>query len=136
MIEMLKKINHIGIVVKNIEEAISAYSKALGIDPESVTEIPDVRLKACVFRIGDMEIELLHYDNPKIPVVKSLLGDREGLNHICYEVEGLDGAIDRLVKMGFSLVDGFPRKGVHGRIAFFIPPHSREERIEIIEVEA
>jgi hypothetical protein len=51
-------------------------------------------------------------------------------------VEGFDDTMKRLIGNGFKLIDGFPRKGVDGRIAFFIPPHSSEERIEILEVEA
>jgi len=133
---MIKKINHIGIVVRNFQEALTVYSIGLGMKLERTVEIPDVDLKIGVFKIGDTEIELLQYGNPDLPIVKSLRGDRAGLNHICYEVEGFDEVMKKLVKKGFTLVEGFPRKGVHGRIAFFIPPHSPEERMEILEVDA
>jgi len=132
---MFKKINHIGIVVKNLGEAIPVYSKGLGIAPEKVTEIRDVRLKIAVLRIGEVEIELLEYGNPDLPMAKALRGDQPGINHVCYEVDGFDQTMEKLMDAGFSLVEGFPRKGVHGKIAFFIPPHSPEERIEILEVE-
>jgi len=132
---MLKRINHIGIVVKNLGEAISVYSKGLGIAPETVTEIKDVQLKIAVLRIGEVEIELLEYGNPDLPIAKALRGNQPGINHVCYEVERFDETMEKLMTTGFSLVEGFPRKGVHGKIAFFIPPHSPEERIEILEVE-
>jgi len=132
---MFKKINHIGIVVKNLGEAIPVYSKGLGIAPEKVTEIRDVRLKIAVLRIGEVEIELLEYGNPDLPMAKALRGDQPGINHVCYEVDGFDQTMEKLMDAGFSLVEGFPRKGVHGKIAFFIPPHSPEERIEILEME-
>jgi methylmalonyl-CoA/ethylmalonyl-CoA epimerase len=132
---MFKKINHIGIVVKSLEEAIPIYSKGLGIAPEKVAEIKDVQLKIAVLRIGEIEIELLEYGNPDLPIAKALRGNQPGINHICYEVERLDQTMEKLMATGFSLVEGFPRKGVHGKIAFFIPPHSPEERIEILEVE-
>jgi methylmalonyl-CoA epimerase len=131
-----KKINHVGIVVKNLREALNSYSEGLDIKVERLVEIPDVQLKIGVLKIGKIEIELLEYGNPELPIVKSLRGDRAGLNHICYEVERFDEVMMDLIKKGFTLVEGFPRKGVHGRIAFFIPPHSSEERIEILEVEA
>ena len=131
-----KKINHVGIVVKNLREALNSYSEGLDIKVERLVEIPDVQLKIGVLKIGEIEIELLEYGNPELPIVKSLRGDRAGLNHICYEVERFDEVMMDLIKKGFTLVEGFPRKGVHGRIAFFIPPHSSEERIEILEVEA
>lgn len=131
-----KKINHVGIVVKNLREALNSYSEGLDIKVERLVEIPDVQLKIGVLKIGEIEIELLEYGNPELPIVRSLRGDRAGLNHICYEVERFDEVMMDLIKKGFTLVEGFPRKGVHGRIAFFIPPHSSEERIEILEVEA
>mgnify|MGYP005846220693 FL=1 len=132
---MFKKINHIGIVVKSLEEAIPVYSRGLGVVPEKVTEIRDVQLKVAVLRIGEVEIELLEYGNPDLPIAKALRGNQRGINHICYEVEAFDRTMATLGAQGFSLVEGFPRKGVHGRIAFFIPPHSPEERIEILEVD-
>jgi methylmalonyl-CoA epimerase len=132
---MFRKINHIGIVVRNLGEATAVYSKGLGIEPEKISEIKDVQLKVAVLRIGEVEIELLEYGNPELPIVKSLRGDQPGMNHICYEVEKFDEAMADLVAQGFSLVEGFPRKGVHGKIAFFIPPHSPLERMEILEVQ-
>ena len=132
---MFKRINHIGIVVKSLEEAIPIYSKGLGIAPEKVSEIKDVQLKVAVLRIGEVEIELLEYGNPDLPIAKALRGNQPGINHICYEVEQFDKTMANLVAQGFSLVEGFPRKGVHGKIAFFIPPHSPVERLEILEVE-
>jgi methylmalonyl-CoA epimerase len=132
---MFKKINHIGIVVRDLGEAISVYSKGLGITPEKVAEIKDVQLKVAVLRIGEVEIELLEYGNPDLPVAKALRANQPGINHICYEVEKFDEAMANLTSNGFSLVEGFPRKGVHGKIAFFVPPHSPLERLEILEVE-
>lgn len=132
---MLKKINHIGIVVRDFQEAQKLYSKGLGMELDQILEIPDVQLKIGVLKVGEMEIELLHYGNPDLPIVKALRGDRPGINHICYEVEGFGEVIEKLQANGFTLVEGFPRKGVHGTIAFLIPPHSPEERIEILEKE-
>lgn len=133
---LLKKINHVGIVVKNLQEALNAYSGCLGIKVEKIAEIPDVQLKIGVLKMGEVEVELLEYGNPELPIAKSLRADRPGLNHICYEVEAFDKTMEKMKENGFVLIEGFPRKGVHGRIAFLIPPHSHEERIEILEVES
>jgi methylmalonyl-CoA/ethylmalonyl-CoA epimerase len=132
---MLKKINHIGIVVRDFQEALTLYSRGLGMELDKTVEISDVQLKIGVFKMGEIEIELLHYVNSELPMVKALRGDQPGVNHICYEVERFDDVMKKLMENGFKLIEGFPRKGVHGRIAFFIPPHSPEERIEILEVE-
>ena len=123
-------------MVRDFQGALTVYSKGLGMKLERTLEIPDVQLKIGVFKMDEIEIELLQYGNPDLPVVKSLRGDQAGLNHICYEVEQFDETITKMRENGFELVQGFPRKGVHGRIAFFIPPHSSEERIEILEGEA
>jgi len=131
---LLKKINHVGIVVSNLQDALITYSKGLGMKVERTVEISDVQLKIGVLKMGEVEVELLEYSNPELPIAKSLRADRPGLNHVCYEVEGFDRVLTKLKESGFTLVEGFPRKGVHGRIAFLIPPHSPEERIEILEV--
>jgi methylmalonyl-CoA/ethylmalonyl-CoA epimerase len=131
----LKKINHVGVVVSNLQDALMTYSKGLGMKVERIVEISDVQLKIGVLKIGDVEIELLEYGNPELPIAKSLRADQPGLNHICYEAEAFNKTMEKMKENGFVLVEGFPRKGVHGRIAFFIPPHSPEERIEILEVE-
>jgi methylmalonyl-CoA/ethylmalonyl-CoA epimerase len=135
MSSFFRRVSHVGIVVENLEEALNSYSRGVGIRLERIVEIPDVRLKIGVLKIGKMEIELFHYGNPKLPMVKTLRGNRLGVNHICYEVKGFNQVMKKLMENGFKLIKGFPRKGVHGRIAFFIPPHSSEERIEILEVE-
>lgn len=131
---MFKKINHIGIVVRNLEEALTLYSKGLGMEFHQMVKIPEVDLRIGVFNLNGIEIELLHYRNLDLPIVRALKGDRLGINHICYEVTDFDEAIERLLENGFRLIEGFPRQGVHGRIAFFIPPHSPEERMEILEI--
>ena len=132
---MFKKIDHIGIVVENLEEALGTYSKTLGLRCVVRREIEDVGLKIVVLELGGFFVELLEYRNLESQMVKSLRGDRKGLNHICYEVERFDEAMDWMRSEGFQLIPGFPREGVHGRIAFFVPPHSEEERIEILEVD-
>jgi len=131
---MIKKVDHIGIVVKDLDSSLEIYSKELGFECVEIREIQEVELRIAVLQAKGIGIELLQYRNPEMEMVKALRGNLEGLNHICYEVEGFDDAMKRLMENGSKLIEGFPRKGVHGRIAFFIPPHSPEERIEILEV--
>ena len=131
---MFKRIDHIGIVVENLEKAMGTYAEAFGLDCVRQTEIEEVGLRIAVLRAGDLFVELLEYRDQESEMVKSLKGDQKGINHICYAVEQFDETMERLKAEGFQLIEGFPRKGVHGRIAFFIPPHSQEERIEILEV--
>ena len=130
---LLKKIDHIGIVVSDLEEAVAAYSRGLGIDVERRAEVPAIRLKIAILRVGELEIELLQYEDPDHPLVKSLNVRQAGLHHIGYAVEGFDEVLDSLRANGCVVLEGFPRKGIFGKIAFIAPPHSAQERIEIIE---
>ena len=130
---LLKKIDHIGIVVKDIEAAVAAYSKGLGIEVERRAEVPAIQLKIAILKLGELEIELLHYQDPDHPLVKSLNVQQPGLHHIGYAVEGFDAVLDALKANGCAVLEGFPRKGIFGKIAFLAPPHSSQERIEIIE---
>jgi methylmalonyl-CoA/ethylmalonyl-CoA epimerase len=132
---LFRKVNHIGMVVRDLSGALDAYCRGFGVEVGKVVGIEDVGLKVGTLSIGGTEIELLEYQNPDHPLVKPLRGDRLGVNHICYEVENFAEAMETLRQAGFDLVEGFPRKGVHGKIAFFAPPGSAEERIEILEVE-
>ncbi len=132
---MIKRIDHIGIIVEDLDKTLRIYSQSLGFKCVEIKEIEDVGLKIAVLRAGELFIELLEYRNSSAELVKALRGNLKGLNHICYEVDHFDETLRKLQAEGFQLISGFPRKGVHGRIAFFIPPHSSEERIEILEVE-
>jgi methylmalonyl-CoA/ethylmalonyl-CoA epimerase len=132
---MIKRVDHIGIVVKDLSKALAIYSKGFGLKPKEVREMKDVPLKAAVFQIGDLFIELIEYGNRNSETTKHLRGDQEGLNHVCYEVKELGESIRKLEEAGFQLVPGFPRGGVHGRIAFLKAPAPSVELIEILETE-
>ena len=133
---LLKKMDHIGVVVRDLDEALESYAKGFGIPVDRRAEVPGIQLKIAVVKVGAMEIELTQYQAPDHPLVKSLDVNRPGLHHICYAVEGFDGVLEKLRADGFTVLEGFPRKGIFGKIAFLTPPHSSQERIEIIERDA
>lgn len=131
-----KKIDHVGIVVRDLAKAVNAYSVGLNFSTGEIVEIPDVKLRVAVMQVGGIGIELLEYGDPGIPVAALLGAKQAGLNHVCYEVDNIGEAIEELTSSQlFKLVPGFPRKGVRGTIAFLIPLHNDGERIEILEVD-
>jgi methylmalonyl-CoA/ethylmalonyl-CoA epimerase len=132
---MIRNIGHIGIMVKDIDQAIESYTKGLGMVLEKRTENPDLKLRVGILRMGPLEIELLEFKDPNLPVPRAIHAGKSGLNHFCLEVSHLDDTISELKARGFQLVEGFPRQGIHGRIAFVAPSHAPEERIELLEVE-
>ena len=133
---MVGKVNHIGIMVRDLDRAIETYTKGLGIVLEKRVENPDLKLRIGILRIGALEIELLEFEDPDLPTPRAIRADQPGLSHLCFEVTHLDETIEELKTKGFHLVEGFPRQGAHGRIAFVIPPHAPEERMELFEIES
>ena len=130
-----QNISHIGIMVNDLDRAIESYTKGLGFVLEKRTENPDLKLRIGILRMGPVEIELLEFKDSELPIPKAIRADKPGLSHLCFEVRRLDESLKELEDRGFRLVEGFPRQGVHGRIAFVIPPHAPEERMELLEVE-
>jgi len=131
---MIKNVSHIGIMVKDLDRAIESYTQGLGVVLEKRMENPDLKLRIGILRIGPLEIELLEFKDPELPIPKAIRADKTGLSHLCFEVTHLDKTIKDLEAKGFQLVEGFPRQGAHGRIAFMSPPHAPEERMELLEV--
>ncbi|HSB06003.1 MAG TPA: VOC family protein [Thermodesulfobacteriota bacterium] len=132
---MITNVSHIGVMVKDLEQAIESYTHGLGVVLEKRMENPDLKLRIGILRIGSLEIELLEFKDPELPIPKAIRANKAGLSHLCFEVTHLDQTIKELEAKGFQLLEGFPRQGAHGRIAFMSPPHAPEERIELLEVE-
>jgi methylmalonyl-CoA/ethylmalonyl-CoA epimerase len=119
---MVKKINHLGIAVKNIESALPYYRDVLGMQQEGMETVPGQKVRVAFLRIGESRVELLEPTSADSPVAKFLEKNGEGLHHVAYEVEHLEGALADLKKNGLRLIDETPRPGAHGtRIAFLHP---------------
>jgi len=120
-----KKINHIGIAVKNIENAVPFYRDVLGMAFEGTEEVAEQRVRVAFLAVGESRIELLEPTSPDSPVAKFLEKNGEGTHHVAYEVEDLARAIDELKALDVRLIDETPRCGAHGtRIAFLHPKAS------------
>jgi len=119
---MTKKINHIGIAVKNIEASVPFYRDALGMVFEGTEEVAEQKVRVAFLAVGESRIELLEPTSPESPVAKFLEKNGEGIHHIAYEVADLEAALAALKAEGVRLIDETPRNGAHGtRIAFLHP---------------
>lgn len=117
-----KKINHIGIAVKNIETSAPLYRDVLGMTFEGTEEVAEQKVKVAFFAIGESRIELLEPTAPDSPVAKFIEKNGEGIHHIAYEVADISEALNHLRQKNIRLVDETPRCGAHGtRIAFLHP---------------
>jgi len=131
---MLTKINHIGVAVSSIEEALPFYRDSLGMTFSGTEEVPSQLVKVAFLSVGESKIELLEPTSPESPVAKFLEKNGPGVHHLAYGVEDIEAAIAKLVSKGTRMIDSVPRNGAHGaRIAFIHPKSSGGVLTELCE---
>ncbi len=132
---MLTKINHIGVAVASLDEAIPFYRDSLGMAFQGCEEVPEQKVKVAMLQIGESKIELLEPTAPDSPVAKHLEKNGAGIHHIAYEVDDIEAAIADLEKAGARMIDAVPRNGAHGaRIAFVHPKSSHGVLTELCQM--
>lgn len=127
------RIDHIGIVVRDIQEALKVYEAALGLPLLEVVEIADQEVQVAFLPIGESNVELVQPTTDDTGVARFLEKRGEGIHHICIEVEDIEAALARLQARGVQLIDQKPRQGAHGRVAFIHPKGAHGVLIELIE---
>ncbi|PLX93113.1 MAG: methylmalonyl-CoA epimerase [Desulfuromonas sp.] len=131
---MTKKINHIGIAVKNLETAIPFYRDVLGMSFEGTEDVAEQKVRVAFLQVGESRIELLEPTAVDSPVAKFLEKNGEGIHHLAYEVEDIEQALEALDAQGVRLIDRQPRKGAHNsQIAFLHPKASGGVLTEICQ---
>jgi len=120
----LTHIEHIGIAVKNINEAKKYYEDVLGLKCYAVEEIKDQKVKTAFFMIGQTKIELLESTEPGGPIGKFIEKRGEGIHHIAFAAEGLEESIKELKDKNINLIDEHPKKGAEGMDIAFLHPKS------------
>ncbi|HHW91685.1 MAG TPA: methylmalonyl-CoA epimerase [Firmicutes bacterium] len=130
----VSKIDHIGIAVKNLEEAVKLYRDFLQLEVTGVEEVPDQRVKVAFIPVGDSEVELLEPTTADSPVEKFIAKRGEGIHHIAFRVDNLEKALEEAKAAGIRLIDESPRPGAGGaRIAFLHPKSSGGVLLELCE---
>jgi methylmalonyl-CoA/ethylmalonyl-CoA epimerase len=117
-------IEHIGIAVKNIDEAKKYYEGVLGLKCYTVEEVVDQKVKTAFFMVGQTKIELLESTSPDGPIGKFIEKRGEGIHHIAFAVKGLQKSLDEITSKGVMLVDEKGRKGAEGLNIAFLHPKS------------
>lgn len=131
---MIKGINHIGIVVQDIEEALGIYHEALGLSVPDICERPDLAAKIAFVPIGESKIELVQPLTSESDAARFLEKRGEGIHHICLEVADVETALDELRGKGLQLIDEVPRVGPEGeRFAFIHPKSLHSVLVELYE---
>jgi methylmalonyl-CoA epimerase len=127
------KIDHIGVVVHDIQEALKAYETALGLPLKEVMEVPDQEVEVAFLPVGESNVELVQPTSSDTGVARFLEKRGEGIHHICIEVEDIEAALARLKAHKVQLIDEEPRPGAHGRAAFVHPNAMHGVLIELVE---
>jgi methylmalonyl-CoA/ethylmalonyl-CoA epimerase len=121
---MIKKIEHIGVAVKNIEKSVHIFRDLLGIPLERMYESDAIKTKIAFFPLGDSTIELVEPMDPSSPVAKFIEKRGEGIHHLCLGVENVAEALREFEAKGIELLNKEPRKTADGRVVAFLSPKS------------
>lgn len=134
---MIKRMAHIAVAVRSVDEASRFFELILGLRCERTEVVETEKAKVAFFPVGDTEIELVEGIERGNPLEKFLEKRGEGIHHICLEVTNLDEAMKRLREAGVPLLDEIPRPGADGtRVAFLHPKGAHGILIELVEVPA
>lgn len=120
----ISHIEHIGIAVKNLDEAIKFYENVLGLKCYAVEEVVDQKVKTAFFMVGQTKIELLESTSPDGPIGKFIEKKGEGIHHIAYAVNGLNEKLQDVKSKGVQLIDENARKGAEELNIAFLHPKS------------
>ena len=131
---MIAKINHIGIAVNSIDEAVKLYTDVLGLKVKDIEVVADQKVKTAIIPVGESKIELIESTDPEGTIAKHIGKRGEGLHHLALEVSNIEDALETLLNKGVALVDEQPRKGVeNSRIAFLHPKETNRVLLELVE---
>ncbi|MGQ8335271.1 methylmalonyl-CoA epimerase [Sunxiuqinia sp. A32] len=117
-------IEHIGIAVNSLDEAIPYYEKVLGMKCYAIEEVADQKVKTAFFKVGDTKIELLESTDPEGPIGKFIEKKGQGIHHLAFAVKDVNQALSEAEESGVKLIDKTARKGAEGMNIGFLHPKS------------
>jgi methylmalonyl-CoA epimerase len=133
---MPKRIDHVAIIVRDIEQALTFYRDTLGITPGEIKEVPGEQVRIAFLPMGGpggSEIELIEPIVPDSSLARFLEKRGEGLHHICLEVEHIDAALAEMQEKGAAVLDKQPRIAAEGRAIFLHPKGTNGVLLELLE---
>jgi len=121
---MIKKIEHIGIAVKNLENSNALFQKLFGKEHYKVEAVESEGVSTSFFMLGETKIELLEATNANSAIAKFIDKKGEGIHHIAYEVDDIDFEMNRLRNEGFEVLNAQPKDGADNKRVCFLHPRS------------
>jgi methylmalonyl-CoA/ethylmalonyl-CoA epimerase len=121
---METKLDHVGIAVLKLSDALPTFEAALGVNGSEPELVDDQKVRVVVLKTGESGIELLESTDPEGPIGRFLTKRGEGIHHLSFQVANLKDALERCRKAGIELIDKEPRRGAQGKHIAFLHPRS------------
>ena len=122
---MINKIDHLGIAVRSLDEAVPYYEKALGLKCEHREEVPSQKVRTAFFSAGEVHLELLEHTSPESPIAKFLeKNPAGGIHHIAFGVDNVQAQLQQAADAGVRLINDKPFEGAAGKLVAFLHPKS------------
>jgi methylmalonyl-CoA/ethylmalonyl-CoA epimerase len=121
---MIKKIDHIGIAVKNLQNSKDTFGKLFQVEEFYSDSVESQKVNVASFNIGEVKIELLEPISPDSPIAKFIEKKGEGIHHIAFESDDIKSEIERTANNGFKLINDSPIEGAHEMLIAFLHPKS------------
>lgn len=126
------KLDHIGIAVSNLDEALKLYTEVLGLEVHGTEVVEEQKVKVAFLPVGDTEVELLESTSEDGPIAKFIEKNGEGVQHLAFRVDNIEEAIQDMLDKGMRMIDEKPRYGAGGaKIAFMHPKSTNRVLIEL-----
>ena len=130
---MITKINHIGIAVNSIDEALKLYTDVLGLKVKDIEVVEEQKVRTAIIPVGESKIELLESTGPEGTIAKYIEKRGEGIHHLALEVSNIQSMLETLKEKGIPLIDMEPRRGVGGTRIAFLHPKGAKMLLELVE---
>ena len=119
---MIKKIEHIGIAVKDLKKSEELFEKLLGEKPYKTEKVKSEGVTTSFFKVSDQKVELLNATSEESPISKFIEKRKEGIHHLALHVDSIKNEVERLEGLGFEFVSTIPKKGADNKMIVFLHP--------------
>ena len=126
-------VDHIGVLVADMDKAVEMFRKLFKMAPDMTKDRPDVGVRIAMFETANVTIELLQYSDQAPSFSRAVMGDRMGINHVCFQVDDVEKSVEEITAQGVDMIEGFPIQGAHGRVAFFDPDQTESFFFEVYQ---
>jgi methylmalonyl-CoA/ethylmalonyl-CoA epimerase len=120
----MRKIEHLGIAVKDLEASKQLFSKLLGVNSYKEEKVEGEGVNTAFFRVGETKVELLEATGPDSPIAKFIERKSEGVHHIAFDVADIREEVQRLKEQGFEILNEEPKEGADNKLVVFLHPRS------------